>query len=129
MSFAADFAGVDDLDIDAEVTGAAAVAEAVGRRITTKPGDVFYDPAYVCTDLGAWQSRAVTDADLYRLRVDLERCVRAERRVADFTCDVAFYAESFELRVVIDGVTVDGEAFNLTATVLPDEGVQLAIAA
>jgi hypothetical protein len=122
-----DFAGAEDVSIDETVTGAAAIGEAVGRRVTTK--ELWYDPGYACLDLGEWQSRAMTNADVYRLRVDVERCVRAERRVQTFTVDVAFYALGMELRVRIDGVTVDGDAFVVTATVTPDEGVVLAVAA
>lgn len=129
MTITTDFAGVDDLDIDVEVSDAAAVAEAVARRITTPEGGVFYDPRYKSTDLTAWLSRVVTFVGLFDLRTTLSDCIAEESRVADFTVDVAFYAESSELRVTIEGVTVDGGTFELTATVLPDEGVQLAIAA
>lgn len=122
-----DFADIADFDLDVVLSGGAAVAAAFGRRITTPPGDLFYDPSYVCIDLHAWQNRALTSADVWRLRVDLERCRDAERRIASATCDVAYFAEGFELRVSVNGVTVDGEAFTLAATV-DGEGVQLAVA-
>lgn len=127
MTTTVDFAGVDDLDLDTEVTGAAAISEAVARRITTRPGDVFYDPTYVSMDLGAWQSRAMTAADLWRLRVDLERCVRAEPRVRSFSADADWYPAGNELRVHIAGVTDEG-AFDLVVSV-DNEGVRHAIAA
>jgi hypothetical protein len=123
-----DFAGMDDLNIDELVSDGAAVAEAVGRRIDTPAGGLFYDPAYVSLDLESYQSRALSDLDLYHLRVNLERCVRAETRVATFTVDLAWHPESFTLRVTIAGVTVSGAAFELVETV-DSEGVKLAVAA
>lgn len=123
-----DIAGIEDLDIDEVVRGAAAIAEAFGRRITTPSGGLDYDPAYVSTDLGAWQSRALSSSDVYRLRVDLERCRDAERRIASATIDVAYFEAGMELRVTVNGVTVDGDTFELSATV-DGEGVQLAVAA
>lgn len=127
MAFDADFGGIDDCDLDVLVQGAAQIAEAVGRRITTRPGTVFYDPKYLCVDLVAWQSRGLTDADLWRLRTDLERCIAQEERLASFTVDCAWYPRGQELRVTVGGETVDGETFTLTATV-DGEGVQLAVA-
>lgn len=127
MAIEADIAGIDDFLLDEVVTGAAAVAEAVARRITTTT--LWYDPAYKCMDLSGYQSRAMTDVDLWRLKVDLERCIGDEQRLDEFVVDVAFSAESFTLRVRIDGVTVDGDTFSLVATVDPDEGVRFAIAA
>lgn len=123
-----DIAGIDDIDLDQVVTGPAAVAEAFGRRITTQPGDVFYDPAYVCTDLGAWQSRTIAPGDLYQLRADIERCAEAEKRITAYVVDVTYYAAGLELRVKVSAQTVKGP-FELTATVDPDEGVKLAITA
>ena len=125
MAFDTDFAGIDDLLFDETVSGAAAVAEAFGRRITTR--SLWYDPGYVCTDLTAYQSKALVDADLWRIRTDIERCAQAEPRIDTAVVTVNWYAVGFELRVSVEGLTVDGETFTLTATV-DGEGVQLAVA-
>lgn len=121
-----DIAGLDDLNIDEVVSGGAAIAEAFGRRLTTRA--LWYDPSYVCLDLHAYQSRTMTDADVWRLKVDIERCRQAETRIADATVDVAWYPAGQELRVKVDGTTVDGDAFELVATV-DNEGVRMAIVA
>lgn len=126
-----DFGDIDDFDLDVVLTGAQVVAAALGRRITTPPGGLHYDPAYVCVDLEAWLNRALTDADLDALRGQIERCVRAEARVdADrTTVDVDFYPGGYLLQVTIQGFTVADAAFELVATGDPDEGVKLALAA
>lgn len=120
-----DIAGLGDLDIDEVVSGGAAIAEAFGRRLTTR--SLWYDPSYVCLDLHAYQSRTMTDADVWRLKVDIERCRQAETRIADAIVDVAWYAAGMELRVKVTGTTVDGDTFELVATV-DGEGVRLAVA-
>ena len=120
-----DFAGLDDLNLDDTVSGGAAIAEAFGRRLTTR--SLWYDPSYVCLDLHAYQSRTMTDVDVWRLKVDIERCRQAETRIADATVDVAWYAAGMELHVKVAGTTVDGDTFELVATV-DCEGVRLAIA-
>jgi hypothetical protein len=122
-----DFSGMTDLSLDEVVTGAGAVAEAVGRRITTPPGGLFYDSGYNSLDLGSWQSKALTDADVWRLKADMERAIAQEQRLASFAVDVAWYAAGMELRVKVAGTTVDGDTFELVATV-DGEGVRLAIA-
>lgn len=126
-----DFGDIDDFDPDVILTGAQVVAAALGRRITTPPGGLHYDPAYVCVDLEAWLNRALTDADLDALRAQVERCVRAETRADPdiTTVDVDFYAAGGVLQVVVQGVTVDGASFELTATADPDEGIKLALSA
>jgi hypothetical protein len=125
MAFDTDFAGIDDLLFDESVSGAAAVAEAFGRRITTR--SLWYDPTYVCTDLTSYQSKALLDADLWRIRTDIERCAQAEPRIARAVVTVNWYPTGLELRASIEGLTVDGETFTLTATV-DSEGVRLAVA-
>lgn len=120
-----DIAGLDDVDIDEVVSGGAAIAEAFGRRLTTRA--LWYDPSYVCLDLHAYQSRTMTDVDVWRLKVDIERCRQAETRIADATVDVAWYAAGMELRAKVTGTTVDGDTFELVATV-DGEGVRLAVA-
>lgn len=124
MAFDDDFSGIDDLNLDEGVSGAGAIAEAFGRRLTTRA--LWYDPKYTCLDLTAWQSKALTDADLWRLRVDIERCAQAETRIDRAVVDVAWYAAGMELRVTVEGVTVDGDTFTLAITV-DDEGVQFAV--
>ena len=121
-----DIAGLEDLDIDEVVRGGAAIAEAFGRRITTR--ELWYDLTYVCIDLHAYQSRVMDDAELWRLKVAIERCRQAETRIADATIDVAWYALGMELRVKVDGTTVDGDTFELVATV-DNEGVRMALVA
>ena len=121
-----DIAGLDDLNIDEVVSGGAAIAEAFGRRITTR--ELPYDPTYVCIDLHTYESRTMTDADVWKLKVAIERCRQAETRIADATVDVAWYPAGQELRVKVDGTTVDGDAFELVATV-DNEGVRMAIVA
>lgn len=122
-----DLAGLGDLNIDEVVSGAAAVAEAVGRRITTPSGGLFYDPLYLSLDLHSYESKALTDADVWRLKADMERAIAQEQRLASFAVDVAWYAAGMELRVKVAGTTVDGDTFELVATV-DGEGVRLAIA-
>lgn len=121
-----DIAGLDDLNIDEVVSGGAAIAEAFGRRITTR--ELPYDPTYVCIDLHAYQSRTMTDADVWRLKVDIERCRQAETRIGSAVIDVAWYPAGQEIRVKVGGVTVDGDAFELVATV-DNEGVRMALVA
>lgn len=126
-----DFGDIDDFDPDVILTGAQVVAAALGRRVTTPPGGLFYDPAYVCVDLESYLNRALSDADLDALRAQIERCVRAETRAdPDRTVvDVDWYPDGGQLQVTIQGETVDGQAFELVATAEPDEGVQLALSA
>lgn len=128
MAIEPDFAGIDDFDFDEVLTGAAVVAAAAGRRVTTRPGDLFYDARYLCLDLGAYQSATLTDDEVWRLRIDVERVVRDDQRVAEVDVEVAWYPIGATLKVTIDGVTVDGDIFQ-TAVTVDGEGVQLAIAA
>lgn len=122
-----DLAGLGDLNIDEVVSGAAAVAEAVGRRITTPSGGLFYDPLYLSLDLHSYESKTMTGADVWRLRADIERVLAQEQRLASYAVEVRWYAAGMELRVSIEGLTVDGETFTLTVTV-DSERVQLAVA-
>jgi hypothetical protein len=57
----------------------------------------------------------------------MERAIAQEQRLASFAVDVAWYAAGMELRVKVAGTTVDGDTFELVATV-DGEGVRLAIA-
>lgn len=123
-----DFGDIDDCDPDVILTGAQVVAAAAGRRITTPPGGLHYDPGYLSIDLESYQSRALTPREVFELRVAVERCVTADPRVAEATVDAVYYAAGMELRVTVDGTTVDGAAFELAATV-DGEGVALAVAA
>lgn len=131
MAIDPDLGDIDDFDPDVILTGAQVVAAALGRRVTTPPGGLHYDPGYVCVDLESYQSRALTARDLDELRAQLERCVRAETRADPdlTTVDVAWYAAGGILEVTIQGETVDGAAFELSATVAPDEGVVLVLSA
>lgn len=90
------------------VSGPGAVAQALGMRLQTPEGGLFYDPTYESIDLREYLSADIDDAELYRLRAKIERALRADERVDDLDLDVEFNTTAETLTVSATGYGAEG---------------------
>ena len=98
-----------DLDPDfVSIEGAAAVAQALGHRLSTPSGGLFYDPEYESLDLREWLSAGLDDAEVWQLRARIERALRQDERVYDVELDVDFNVNARTLTVTAEGTSAAG---------------------
>lgn len=119
VNYGHDTSCTDDLYPGRVVSGAALLAEAAYRRITTPRGRLLDDPSYGL-DVRAFMHRGMTPKEIARIPGIIEAEVAKDERVAAVSCAASFVdgrlrlsiggrgaRGPFALVVATDGVTVE----------------------
>jgi hypothetical protein len=107
----------------AVITGSQVLAEALFRRLTQPRGGLLSDPNYGI-DVRDTLNGAYSEADIARLKSDIERECEKDERVVTAQSDVAFVAITGELRITVSVGTAQGPftlvlaVNNVTATLI-----------
>lgn len=112
-----DLSAVTGLDPSlALFSGSRIVAEAAVRRITTPRGGLFYAPNYGI-DVREILNAKVTQQLLGAWRARIESEIRKDERVDTLSSTLAFYTQSEQVRIRVEGSTGAGPfAFTLAVS-------------
>lgn len=115
-AFGSDISCVAGLDPNFTLTsGAACVAQAIARRLTTPRGGLFYDPNYG-TDVREILAAKIDRRRLEDWRARIETEVRKDDRVASVSASLVYLPATGILTIRIDGTLGTGP-FTLTLAV------------